>query len=300
MNSTMHRNRPFLAFTLRLGAAFTFATLLMLVKYAGQTGIAVPEVMFWRQFITVPALLGWLILRGELHLLRTQRLGTHARRAGLGMFNMLCNFGSVMMLPLAVSTTLSFTTPLFAVLIGAWVLRHPTGPWRWAAVVLGFAGIVIIAQPSGEPVSMTGAGIALFSALLIAVIQYQIRDLARTEHSIATVFYFSAFGAAMTALAMPFFMTHHSLWQWEVLLATGLAGIAYQTFLVVSLRYGAVASVLVMDYSQLIWATIYGWLIWHRAAPAEIWVGAPLIVAAGLIIAWREHLLLKKTSVSEG
>ncbi|HEY0959687.1 MAG TPA: DMT family transporter [Novosphingobium sp.] len=282
-----------LALGLRIMAAMVFATLLMLVKYAGESGVSLPEIMFWRQAVPIPTILGYLALTGGLHRLRTKRLGTHARRAGVGMTNMVLNFGAAILLPLAESTTLGFSTPLFAVLIAAVWMRETVGPWRWTAVVLGFVGVAIIAQPGGEPISPLGATMGLIAAFLIAVINYQIRDLGRTEEPISSSFWFAAFGAPLAGLALPFFMTAHSGAQWLVLIGIGLCGTIAQFLLAASLRHGAVASVIVMDYTALIWATLYGWAIWDRLPPAMTWLGAPLIIAAGVTIAWRQHVLSK-------
>jgi drug/metabolite transporter (DMT)-like permease len=266
-----------------------FATLLMLVKFAAESGVALPEIMFWRQAVSVPVLLGFLALTGGLDRLQTARLGSHARRAGLGMMNMVFNFGATILLPLAESTVLGFTSPLFAVVLGALIWREHIGPFRWLAVSLGFAGVLVIAQPTGMPIPALGVVLALATAFFLSVINYQIRDLARTEDPITIAFYFAAFGTPMAALALPFFYTPHSSEQWIVLIAIGIVGTLAQCVLAASLRFGAVASIIVMDYTQLIWATLYGWLVWHHMPPATTWLGAPLIVAAGLIIAWREH-----------
>lgn len=273
-----------------------FATMSMLIKYAGESGIALPEIMFWRQAVTVPALLGYLALTGGLYRLRTERLGSHLRRAVIGMIGMVFTFGAVILLPLAEATTLSFTVPLFAVLLAALVLREHVGPWRWSAVVLGFGGILVIAQPGQGQISPAGAAVALASALLVTVVNYQLRDLGRTEEPIRSVFYFAAFGAPMAGLALPFFVTGHDGAQWLLLMGIGTAGMLGQLLMAASLRHGAVASVVVMDYTALIWATLYGWLIWDHVPPATTWLGAPLIVAAGLLIAWREHRLSRPPS----
>jgi drug/metabolite transporter (DMT)-like permease len=294
-----HPQRPILALGLRICAAVMFATLLMLVKYAGESGVALPEIMFWRQAVTIPVLLGWLLMTGGLHRLRTQRLGSHARRAGIGMTNMVFNFGATILLPLAEATVLGFTTPLFAVILAALVLREQIGPYRWLAVGLGFAGVLIIAQPGGAPISTLGTTLGLLAAFFIAVINYQIRDLGRTEDPISIAFYFAAFGAPLAALALPFFATPHSGEQWLVLMGIGLTGTLAQVLLAASLRFGAVASVIVMDYTSLIWATLYGWLIWDRLPTSSTWLGAPLIVAAGLVIAWREHRLGRQAALKE-
>ena len=80
-------------------------------------------------------------------------------------------------------------------------------------------------------------------------------------------------------------------WTWLLIALLGLIGTFGQILLTTSLRFGAVASVVVMDYSAIIWTTLFGWKVFHQLPPASTWLGAPLIVAAGLVIAWREHRL---------
>jgi len=286
----LHADRPLLALTLRLGSALGIASLLALVKLAGESGVALPEIMFWRQAVSAPLILAWLVATGGLGRLKTNRLGSHARRAGIGMFNMVFNFGAAILLPLAVSTTLGFTTPLFAVILAALVMREKVGAWRWIAVGLGFLGVVVIAQPGGgETVSAMGVAAGLIAAFLIAVIYYQIRDLGRTEEPISSVFWFATFGSAMAAVALPFVMTSHTGHQWLLLASIGVVGTFAQMLLAASLRYASVASIVAIDYTALIWATLYGWAIWRHVPPAATWLGAPLIVAAGLTIVWRER-----------
>jgi drug/metabolite transporter (DMT)-like permease len=270
----------------------------MLGKLAGESGIALPEIMFWRQAITVPILAGWLAMVGELGLLKTQRLPVHAGRAAVGMAGMACNFAAAILLPLAEATTLGFTTPLFAVILAAAMMREQVGRWRWLAVALGFTGVLIIAQPGGQPIPPLGAAAGLGAGLLVALVSFQIRDLARTEAPIAVVFYFALFGAAMTLPLQPFVMSGHSTWQWLLLIAIGVVGTLGQLMLTQALRFGSVASVIVMDYTALVWATLYGWLIWDHLPPMATWLGAPAIVAAGITIAWREHRLGKLAALN--
>lgn len=285
--------RPLLALTFRLAAAASLATTLMLVKYASEQSIALPEIMFWRQVLTAPLIFGWLWWTRGLHRLRTQRMTVHAKRATMGMINMCFNFGAVILLPLAEATTLSFTTPLFAVMLGAFALREQVGKWRWTAVLLGFLGVVIIAQPGEVPIPLLGATVGLITAFLSAIINYLIHDLGQTEEPICTVFWFGLFGSILAGLAQPFFATPHSGQEWLVLLSIGMVGMLTQILLVSSLRYGSVTSIIAMDYTSLIWATLYGWLVWDNFPPFTTWLGAPVIMAAGLIIAWREHRLAR-------
>ena len=284
-------HRPLLALGLRLAAAFVLAALLACVKLASDKGIHLAEIMFWRQLPTIPILFAWFALRGRLDVLATRRTGSHLRRSGFGLVGMAMNFGAATLLPLAVATTLNYSSAIFAVLLSALILREPTGLWRWSAVALGFAGVVLIAQPWGGELPLLGAAIALGAALMIALISVQLRDLGRTEHPFTIVFYFSLFSVPVLALAMPFVGKAHAPEEWLLLLACGGIGLLGQVLLTAALRYGAVANVIVMDYSGLIWATLFGWLVFTSLPPASFWFGAPLVVGAGLLIAWREHRL---------
>jgi drug/metabolite transporter (DMT)-like permease len=283
--------RPQLALLIRLGAAFVLSVMLVFVKLVTESGVSLTETLFWRQLPTIPVLLIWFAMRRELSTLRSERLGAHMRRAVLGLTGMFLNFGAVTLLPLAEATTLNFTSAIWAVILSALILRERVGLWRWSAVLLGFAGVLIIAQPGQSDIAPLGAAVALAAAFMIALISIQIRDLSRTEHPLTIVFWFSAFTVPLLGLALPFVSTPHTPYQWSLLAGLGFFGLLGQFLLTAALRYGAVASVIVMDYSSLIWATLFGWWVFASLPPATTWLGAPLIVAAGLLIAWREHRL---------
>jgi len=284
-------DRPLLAIGFRTLAMVLLSSMLMMVKIAGQRGVASGEIMFWRQAVAALVVFAVLAASGKLSIVRTRRIGSHARRAVIGTVALFCNVTAALLLPLAEATTLGFTTPLFAVIIAALVMRQPSGPWRWTAVVLGFAGVLIIAQPGHHPVSGWGVLAGLGSGLLVAAVSFQIRDLARTEPPITCVFWFSFFGAAIMAVALPATMTRHDPFTWLLLGAIGTTGAAAQWLMTTALRHGQVATVVVMDYTALIWATLYGTLIWGQLPTMATWLGAPLIIAAGLVITWREHRL---------
>lgn len=295
--------RPILALGLRLLATAVLSTLVMVVKVTAQSGVAFSEILFWRQLPTVFLISGWLAMRGEVGRLRTSRLSVHARRAVMGLIGMVFTFGAPLLLPLAESTTFGFTTPIFAVVLSALLLREAVGPVRWLAVALGFAGVIIIAQPGHAHIPPLGAAVGLAGGFMVALISIQVRDLGRTDESISIVFWFAAISSPLLALSLPFVMTHHSAWQWFLLMSGGVLGCVGQILLTAALRYGQVASVIVMDYSALVWATLYGWLLWGELPTASTWLGAPVIIAAGAVIAWREHLhhkSLSPTTVSSG
>ncbi len=283
-----------LALLMRLAGIAGFAVMAALIKLASDSGIHLAELIFWRQFTSLPILLVWAMLTGGLSVLKTQRPRAHAVRAGYGIIGMILNFGGVILLPLAEATTFGFTGPLFAVLLSVILLRETVGVWRWSAVLAGFAGVIIIAQPGGGNIPLFGAGVALGGAFMIALISIQIRDLSRTDKSLTIVFWFSVATVVVSLPILPFVHQPLTGHQWLLLLGIGLAGTWGQVLITMALRFGEVSSVIVMDYSSLIWATLLGWLVFSALPTTATWFGAPLVVAAGIIITWRERVLSKQ------
>lgn len=288
-------HRPLLALLIRLCAAAVMAMLSALVKLASDRGIHLLEIIFWRQVVTVPALLGWVAARtGGVRALATRRPLRHFQRAVYGLTGMMLSFGGVTLLPLTEATVMNFTAPIWAVILAMLLLKETIGIWRWSAVMLGFVGILVITQPGDGHIPLLGALMALGGAFMMALISIQIADLNRTENPVTIVFYFAAFSSPLLGLALPFVGTRHDAAEWGLLLGMGAAGLLCQLLITASLRFGSVASVIVMDYSALFWATLYGWLLFATLPPASTWLGAPLIVMAGLIITWRAHHLSRR------
>jgi drug/metabolite transporter (DMT)-like permease len=293
MDGSIARPRPLLALLFRLGTAGALATMAMLVKLAGMRGVHLAELVFWRQAITLVIVVALLTLMGKLHTVRTKRLGAQARRAMTGIVSMFFVYGAVILLPLAEATAISFTTPFFAVMLAVVLFKEKIGIYRWSAVALGFAGVIVIVQPGNLAVDPLGLAVGLIAALFVAVISFQIQDLNKTEAPWAIVFWFAALTAPAMALALPFVIGPHDAATWGIIVAMAVCGALGQILLTTSLRFGSAAVILLMDYTALLWASFYGYTIFDRAPPANLWLGAPLIIAAGLLIAWRERQLAR-------
>lgn len=292
-------DRPLLALLMRLAGIAGFALMAALIKLAAETGIHLAELLFWRQLVSLPILLAWAMLTGGIAQLGTDRPRAHGVRAAYGIVGMVLNFGGVILLPLAEATTLGFTAPMFAVVLSIVLLKESVGVWRWSAVAAGFVGIVIIAQPGGGHLPLMGAAVALGGAFMIALIAIQIRDLSRTETPLVIVFWFSVASLIVTFPFMLWFREPLSAQQWWLVIGIGLAGTWGQVLVTMALRLGKVSSVIVMDYSSIVWATLFGWLFFATLPAVTTWIGAPLVVLAGLIISWREHYLAKRAFVDQ-
>lgn len=262
-----------------------------LVKLVGARGVNVVELLFYRQLVALPLVYGWILWSVGPGGIATKRIGLHTSRMVLGLTSLTFNFTAVMLLPLAESTTIGFTAPIFATIFSAVFLREATGIHRWMAVVIGFIGVVVMARPDVGHFPLFGLAIAITAAIGVASISILLRTMSRTESPSAIVFWFTLLSLPPTGLLMVWFGQPHDLMTWALIGLMGISGGIAQLLLTNALKWARVAIVLPMDYSSIIWATLLGWLLWGTLPIPSTWVGTLLIVGSGLYIVLREHRL---------
>jgi drug/metabolite transporter (DMT)-like permease len=277
------------AITFRLLSVVAFATMGALIKLAEARGAKLVELLFFRQAMAIPVVVITVIVGPGIATLKTGRLPAHLLRTAIGLSSMACMFLTILLLPLAEATTLQFTVPIFATILGAAVLREPTGWHRWGAVLAGFVGVLIVAQPGSGHIPLIGAITGLSAALLSATVSILLRHIGKTERATTTVFYFSLLSMVPLTPLFLIAVAPHDTQTWMLLVLIGLAGGIGQIAMTSSLSLAPVAVVVPMDYSGLIWATLYGYLLFGALPTHMTWVGAPIIIASGLYIVWREH-----------
>ncbi|WP_395611462.1 DMT family transporter [Allosphingosinicella sp.] len=286
----LQQNR-LLGIGLRVGAATCFAFQGAAIKLGAGHGVNLVESIFYRFAFGLPPLLLWMALSGSLGAWRTTRPLAHAWRGAIGLSTMLLAFTAVTLLPLAEATTLSFIAPLFSVALSAVILREQVGRYRWTAVAVGLAGVMVVMQPGGTHLNPLGLGLAVLAALGVAGVTITLRQIGKTERTPTIVLWFTLFSMLGTGLFMPFYGQAHDAGTWAILLGLGLAGGIGQLFLTSSLRFAPVPVVVPFDYSQLLWAVMLGWLLWGTHPAATTWLGAAIIVGSGLYTLYREHKL---------
>jgi drug/metabolite transporter (DMT)-like permease len=290
--------RPFAGIALRLLTAVLLAVMFALVKLASTRGVNVVESVFYRQCGSALCATAFVAAGPGFASLRTERVWAHVGRMALGVGAMGLNFLAFILLPLAEATTIGFSVPIFAVILAALVLGEPTGKWRWGASAAGFLGVLLIVQPGSGEVPLAGASVALAAALLTAGATIAIRRLGATEKASTTVFWFAVSSLVPVGFLMLWFAHPHDEITWGILAAVALAGGIAQLTLTAALRLAPVALVMPMDYTSLLWAVLLGeWIFAERPTP-WIWVGAPIIIASGLVIVWREHRLHRRAALS--
>ena len=218
---------------------------------------------------------------------RTTRPGLHAVRGVIGNAAMLSWFYSLSILPVGDATALSFTAVIFTALGAIVILKERVGVRRWAAIIAGFVGTLVILRPGLQAVS-TGALLALGSTVLWSASLICVKIASRTDSSVTIVFYsmvyFTVFSSvpAMTVWQWP------SPEQWGMLAAIGVLATIGHLTLAEAMKEVEASAIMPLDYSRMIWAAGLGYLVFGEFPDLWTWVGGTVIFASTVYIAYRE------------
>lgn len=256
------------------------------------------QAVFFRSFFALPIIFGWLALRGELrHGWKTKNPMGHFWRGLVGTAAMGLGFTGLGLLPLPEVTAIGYAAPIFVVIFAAMFLNEQVRAFRLSAVALGMVGVVIVLSPrlsvgASLDVSETlGAVVVLMGAVLAALAHVFVRKLVATETTAAIVFWFTITSTMLALLTLP--------WGWVVpgwsvaamLITAGLFGGVGQIFLTSSYRYADASLVAPFDYTSMILALTIGYFIFDEVPTATMLAGAGIVIAAGVLIIWRERRL---------
>jgi len=280
-----------------LAAAFFFAANGALIKILLKGGIDPLQITFVRLLVGVLAVLPFIWRAGPASL-KTRHPGIHALRALAGGGAMFCGIAALEQLPLADFTALSFSQPLFAVVLAILVLGEAVGWRRWAATLAGFLGVLIMVRPGSGAIEID-ALLAIAMAFGIAVAVILAKRLPAEERQITMLFYFSL--TTVLVFAAPAIAVWRALdaGEWLGLIGFGLAGLITQALMIAAFRTGEASVVAPFDYKRLIVAAILGFFLFGELPDHWTVAGAAVIVAATFYIARREAALGKPATPRE-
>lgn len=287
-------HRPYLAMGLRLLAAACVSAMFIAGRIASARGVHIFETLFYRQALALPVVLGWIAMTSGLGSIRSRRIGAHTTRMVIGITGMALNFLSYILLPPAEAVTIGFTMPIFATILSATILKEKTGIHRWGAVLVGFIGVLVTQRPEAGELFSLGVVVAIAAAFMTACVSLILRKLGRLEDPGTIVLWYTVLSLPPLGLGAILYGGAHDAVTWGLLALIGISGGVAQICLTAALRWAPVSVVLPMEYSSILWIALLGLLIGQGWPPAATWVGAALIIASGLYIAWREHLHSRK------
>lgn len=270
-----------------------FVTMDTMAKQLVQTH-SVVQVVWGRYFFQVVILA--VILAPQLRrLMVTANLRLQMIRSLLLLVTTALYFSGLKFVPLAEASAIMMLTPLVVTALSVPLLREKVGPRRWAGVVIGFAGAMVIIRPGGDAMQLA-ALLPLLAAVAHGFYQVSTRFLSHSESVLTTLCYSALLGALIMSAAVPFHWTPLPAEGWLLLAAAGGFGTIGHFALIKAFTLAPAATVAPFTYTNLIWAATYGLLIFGEWPDGWTIAGAAVIAGSGIYIYHREKVLKGKAT----
>jgi len=257
------------------------------------------QVVWTRQLGLLAGTVALLAMNGTA-LFRTKHLPLQVLRGAMAATSAALFIFAVRYVPLADAVAVSFVAPFIVTLLGALFLREPVGVRRWTAVAAGFLGTVIVLRP-GLGMVHPAAFLVIAAATLFALRQILSRVLADSDRTATTVAYTALVGSLLLTVPLPF------VWQTpasglELTLCVSIAAMAgvAEVLVIKALEIALAVVVAPVQYTLIIWGTIYGFLVFGQLPDLWTWVGTAIIVVTGLYMLRREQLAARRQRAGGG
>ncbi|GKT34129.1 dTDP-4-dehydrorhamnose 3,5-epimerase-related like protein, partial [Aduncisulcus paluster] len=204
----------------------------------------------------------------------------------------LCAFYAFSTLPLAQVYPLLFAMPLLVTVFSIPILGEKVGIHRWAAVILGLIGVVIVVRP-GQAELAPGHFAAMTAAVTGALASVIVRKIGSEERSVVLLLSPLLGNVIVMAILLPFVWQPLQIGDLGLLAVIAIFGLTASFLQILAYRAGEAAIVAPMQYSQILWAVFYGWIIFHES------VDIPTLVGAGVVILSGIYIVIRETRVSE-
>lgn len=233
------------------------------------------------------------------HALGSRRPGLQFLRSLLMLATTLLFFLAVSHIDLATATTIAFVEPLVITILSFLVLKEQVGVRRWAAVAVGFLGVLIVIRP-GFGMAHAALLLPVLSASTGACYNVLTRIVARHDGNATSLFYSALVGCIGLSLAMPLLWQAPRWDQWLLLAALGLTGGFAHVLVIRAFTYASASIIAPFIYLQLLWAMVIGFLWFGNWPVLTTWIGAAIIIATGIYTAHRERIRARERLAGKG
>jgi drug/metabolite transporter (DMT)-like permease len=279
---------PISAILLIVGAVGCFAVLDSIVKFMAMR-YPVPLLVWARYAVQAVAIVLWLGPSMRSRLLHTRQPKLQIARGTIVLLSSLCFFNALKFLPLAEATAINYTTPTLVILLSVLVLKERMTVPRWAFVVAGMAGMLLIVRPGAE-ILRGAALLALVGAGFYATFQIMTRKLSAEDPRV-TLFYSALCGTVLMTLLLPFVEREVDMpWSHIALVGImGMLGTAGHFLFILAFRHAPASGLTPFTYMQIVWATLLGWALFGQFPDAPALAGMAIIAGSGLWLTWHER-----------
>lgn len=266
-------------------AAGLFVIMTTLIKFLG-SNLHVTQILLVRQ-IVMTAIIAPVILKDFPGALKTKTPGLQIIRVGFALVAMTLGFTAIIELPLADATALGFAKSFFVSVFAVLILKEVVGIRRWAAVALGFVGVLVMLQPGTDGFNIYGL-FAVIAAACAGLVMVLIRLMSKTEKSI-TILSWQAIGVGLVMIIPAlYFWQWPTPYEWLLLICMGAVSYFAQLANITAYKLGEASMLASLDYIRLLYATLFGYFIFETLPSGTTWIGATIIVLAAVYTIYRE------------
>jgi drug/metabolite transporter (DMT)-like permease len=220
---------------------------------------------------------------------RTRRPLMHVLRGLTLLGSTVFNFWALRYLQLAEAAAIMFAAPLVVTALAGPLLGEHVGPRRWAAVVVGFVGVLIVLRP-GTDAMHWAAGLSICAMMSGSFYSLLTRKMHQTETTDSLMMLAALVGATILLPAAPGAVLHPTGWEWALALGMGFFGVSGHYALVVAHRIASASTLAPFSYMQMVWMIVFGYAVFGDVPDAWTMVGSAVIAGAGLYILHRERV----------
>ena len=249
---------------------------------------SVPQILFLRSVVIVAMSLVFARATGAAPFWQSRNLAWLVLRAIVLLGAWLCYYAAARSLGLAEMTTLYFVAPILVVVLSIVVLREKVTSARWLAVIAGFAGVLVVADPAQRP-DLLPAFLVLIAALLWALSVVLVRVISKNDSTFSVMAVSSLFFAVVCGAMQPFLWHNPDTLGWILIIGFSIASAFGQYLVYEGFRYAPASALAPVEYTGLVWAFFYGYLIWADIPGLKVFAGAALIVSSSLGLVWWER-----------
>lgn len=291
------------AIILMIIAVASFAFLDAVGKYLSET-LPVLQVV-WMRFVTHVVLCLFIFrLWANYDLLKTARPWLQGTRSMFMLGTTIFNFWALQHLQLAETASIMFAGPIVVAALAGPLLGEWAGPRRWAAISVGFIGVLVVTRPGLDGIGVAGLGwpamISVGAMVAFALYSLSTRVLAQSENVEGLIFY-TAFVPmlALAPFAISVWVWPADLLSWALMLTMGILGGGGHWLLILAHRQATAPTLAPFMYSQIIWMIALGWLVFADIPTLWTLAGASIIIASGLYLLYRETRAKQQSSTSQ-
>ncbi|HET8728542.1 MAG TPA: DMT family transporter [Alphaproteobacteria bacterium] len=270
-------------------AALAFALFTMMdttIKWMS-AGYPLHQIILTNALFALVPVLAAVGRTGSWAAFRTRRLGLHLLRGTIAIGGAYGGFFAFSRMPMADTYAILFASPLFITALSALVLKEDVGWRRWTAVLIGFAGVIVMLRPGAGVIGLGALG-ALAGSFSYSAGVLLVRLMGRQESAVSFVLYTNLMIALGGAALLPTGFVVPGAGDFALMAFAGLLNGTAMLLVVSAFRWAPAAVVAPFQYTQMIWGVLFGYLVWGDLPDLPLFVGGGIVVASGLYILHRE------------